>query len=106
MRRLSENEVEALILLAKKDSLRDAVMIALQFFHGLRSSEICELKVSQVNLTTSSISIIRKKGSLETAPSHARPQGQTASIEAEVGGCVAQREDCERVYVSTRRQRR
>ena len=66
MRRLTENEVESLILLAKKDSLRDAVMIALQFFHGLRSSEVCELKVSQVSLDTSSVQIVRKKGSLET----------------------------------------
>lgn len=69
MRRLSETEVESLILLAKKNSLRDAVMIALQFFHGLRSSEVCDLKVSQVSLGTSSIEVIRKKGSLETTQS-------------------------------------
>lgn len=66
MKRLSEQQVESLIQLAKKDSLRDAVMIALQFFHAMRSSEICDLKVAQVNLETSSIEIIRKKGSLET----------------------------------------
>jgi site-specific recombinase XerD len=66
MKRLTEQQVESLILLAKKDSLRDAVMIALQFFHAMRSSEICELKVNQVNLDSSSIQIIRKKGSLET----------------------------------------
>jgi len=66
MRRLTEQQVESLIQLAKKDSLRDATMIALQFFHAMRSSEVCELKVSQVNLDTSSIEVIRKKGSLET----------------------------------------
>jgi site-specific recombinase XerD len=66
MKRLTENQVESLILLAKKTSLRDAVMISLQFFHAMRSSEICELKVSQLNLGTSSVQIVRKKGSLET----------------------------------------
>jgi len=58
--------LKSLILLAKKSSPRDAVMIALQFFHGMRSSEVCELKVSQVSLDKSSIDVIRKKGSLPT----------------------------------------
>lgn len=66
MRRLTENEVETLVKLAMKDSLRDAVMIALQFFHGMRSSEICGLLVSDVDLATSSVVIRRKKGSLTT----------------------------------------
>src|ERR1700678_3001576 len=66
MRRLTEVEVENLIKLAMKDSLRDAVMIALQFFHAMRSAEICGLRVSDVDLGTSSVIVRRKKGSLTT----------------------------------------
>lgn len=66
MRRLTEVEVESLIKLAMKDSLRNAVMIAMQFFHAMRSSEICDLRVSDVDLKTSSIVVRRKKGSLTT----------------------------------------
>ena len=66
MRRLTEHEVESLIVLAKKDSLRDAVMIAVSYFHGMRASETCELRVSDVSLETGSIVVRRKKGSLTT----------------------------------------
>jgi site-specific recombinase XerD len=66
MKRLTETEVESLIQLARQSSLRDATMIALSFFHAMRASEVCDLKVSQVNLDRSSIEVVRKKGSLET----------------------------------------
>lgn len=66
MRRLTENEVETLVKHAMNDSLRDAVMIAMQFFHGMRSSEICALRVSDVDLATSSVVVRRLKGSLTT----------------------------------------
>lgn len=66
VRRLTENEVETLVKLAMKGSLRDAVMIAMQFFHGMRSSEICDLRVADINLETSSVVVRRLKGSLTT----------------------------------------
>jgi len=66
MRRLTETEVETLILLARKTSLRDATMILLSYFHGMRASEICDLLMADVSLETSSIVIRRKKGSLTT----------------------------------------
>jgi type 1 fimbriae regulatory protein FimB len=66
MRRLTENEVEGLVKLAMKDSLRDAVMIVMQFFHGMRSSEVCDLRIADINLETSSIVVRRLKGSLTT----------------------------------------
>lgn len=69
MRRLTETEVESIIKLALKDCLRDAVMVSLQFFHAMRSSEICDLRVADVNLEASSITVRRKKGSLTTVQS-------------------------------------
>jgi site-specific recombinase XerD len=66
MKRLTKNEVETLVRLAMKDSLRDAVMIAMQFFHGMRSSEVCELRVADIDLRTSSVIVRRLKGSLTT----------------------------------------
>ena len=66
MRRLTEVEIEAILNIAYAESRRDATMILLQFFHAMRSDEICSLKVADVSLETSSITIRRKKGSLTT----------------------------------------
>jgi integrase len=66
MRRLTEQEVEAVITEASKGSLRDALMICLSVFHGLRASEVCSLKVADVDLTTGSVIVRRLKGSLTT----------------------------------------
>jgi site-specific recombinase XerD len=66
MRRLTEVEIEAILNAAYAESRRDATMILLQFFHAMRSDEICSLKVADVSLETSSITIRRKKGSLTT----------------------------------------
>ena len=69
MRRLTETEIENLIQVAQRTSLRDATMICVSYFHAMRSSEICDLKVCDVNLETSSIVVRRKKGSLTTTQS-------------------------------------
>lgn len=66
MRRLTEDQIELLVKLAMKESLRDAVMIAMQFFHGMRSSEICSLRVSDVDVAKSAVVVRRLKGSLTT----------------------------------------
>lgn len=66
MRRLTEHEMEAILNTAFAASRRDYTMILLQFFHAMRSNEVCSLKVTDVSLETGSITIRRKKGSLTT----------------------------------------
>jgi site-specific recombinase XerD len=51
-------------------------MILLAYKHGLRASEVCELKLSDVNLKTESINIERLKNSRHTVQSLEPHRGQ------------------------------
>jgi type 1 fimbriae regulatory protein FimB len=50
----------------KKHSLRDWCMILLSYRHGLRASEVCGLRLRDVDMKASSITVARLKGSLKT----------------------------------------
>ena len=63
---LTPQETLALLKAARKRSTRDWAMILLAYRHGLRASEVCGIKLADVDLKTSSISIRRLKGSLHT----------------------------------------
>ena len=63
---LTPQEMLALLKAARKRSTRDWAMILLAYRHGLRASEVCGIKLADVDLKTSSISIRRLKGSLHT----------------------------------------
>jgi integrase len=45
---------------------RDSAMLMLTFYHGLRASEVCNLRRQDVDLTHGRIWIARLKGSLST----------------------------------------
>lgn len=61
---LSPEEVMAVLKAARGRSLRDWAMVLLAYRHGLRASEVCDLKLSSVDLRAGSIAIHRLKGSL------------------------------------------
>ena len=63
---LSPQETLSLLKTARKRSTRDWAMILLAYRHGLRASEVCGIKLADIDLKTSSISIRRLKGSLHT----------------------------------------
>jgi type 1 fimbriae regulatory protein FimB len=63
---LSPEEMLAVLRTAKKQSIRDWVMILLAYRHGLRASEVCGLRLDDVNLKDAAVSIVRLKGSLRT----------------------------------------
>jgi site-specific recombinase XerD len=63
---LTPQETLALLKAARKRSTRDWAMILLAYRHGLRASEVCGIKLADIDLKTSSISIRRLKGSLHT----------------------------------------
>jgi type 1 fimbriae regulatory protein FimB/type 1 fimbriae regulatory protein FimE len=66
---LTEKEVERLIEAARKrgrNGARDAAAILLAYRHGLRASELCALRWSQVDLRNGRLHVNRAKGGMES----------------------------------------
>jgi integrase len=63
---LTPREMLDLLRAARKRSTRDWAMILLAYRHGLRASEVCGIKLADVDLKSGRISIRRLKGSLDT----------------------------------------
>lgn len=63
---LSPEEILAILKVARARSIRGWCMILLAYKHGLRASEVCGLKLADIDLKSGSISIRRLKGSLQT----------------------------------------
>ena len=66
MTHLTPEELLSVLKAARSRSARDWAMILLGYRHGMRASEVCGLKLADVDLKTSSVSIRRLKGSLHT----------------------------------------
>jgi type 1 fimbriae regulatory protein FimB len=73
---LTPVETLALLKVAKQRSIRDWAMILLACRHGLRASEVCRLKLADVDQKAGSISIRRLKGSLQTVQPLYQHRGQ------------------------------
>ena len=73
---LTPQEVLDLLKAARKRSTRDWAMILLAYRHGLRASEVCGIKLEDVDLKAGSISIRRLKGSLHTIQPLYQHRGQ------------------------------
>jgi len=63
MKALTPQQIEKALKVAS-ESKRNHAMILLAFKHGMRASEICDLRMSDVNLKTNEIIVHRMKGSL------------------------------------------
>ena len=63
---LKPEETLAVLRAAKERSIRDWAMILLAYRHGLRASEVCGLRLTDVDLKEGAISIQRLKGSMRT----------------------------------------
>jgi site-specific recombinase XerD len=63
---LSPDEILRVLRIAKERSARDHCMILVAYRHGLRASEVCNLKLTQIDLKNCQIDIPRLKGSLRT----------------------------------------
>jgi integrase len=63
---LTPDETLIVLKVARERSTRDWTMILLAYRHGLRASEVCSLKLADIDLKVGSISIRRLKGSLQT----------------------------------------
>jgi type 1 fimbriae regulatory protein FimB len=73
---LTPVETLAVLKVAKQRSTRDWAMILLAYRHGLRASEVCRLKLADVDQKVGSISIRRLKGSLQTVQPLYQHRGQ------------------------------
>jgi type 1 fimbriae regulatory protein FimE len=74
MKSLTQKEVVSVIRAAK--TRRDRCMIILAYRHGMRTSEVCGLKLVDVDLKNSQITIRRLKGSLKTTQPLSDHQGE------------------------------
>jgi len=73
---LTPEELLAVLKAARSCRVRDWAMILLSYRHGLRASEVCGLRLADVDLRTGSLSVHRLKGSLHTVQPLYRHKGQ------------------------------
>ncbi len=73
---LEPNEVLAILKAAKQHGSREWCMILLAYRHGLRASEVCSLRLDDIDLKGGSIKIARLKGSLQTVQALSDHTGQ------------------------------
>jgi site-specific recombinase XerD len=79
---LTPQEMLDLLKAARQHSTRDWAMILLAYRHGLRASEVCGIKLADLDLKAGSISIRRLKGSLHTVQPVYQHRGQPLLDEA------------------------
>jgi site-specific recombinase XerD len=79
---LTPQEMLDLLKAARQHSTRDWAMILLAYRHGLRASEVCGIKLADLDLKAGSISVRRLKGSLHTVQPVYQHRGQPLLDEA------------------------
>src|SRR5438067_5352784 len=73
---LEPNEVLSVLKAAKGRGSREWAMVLLAYRHGLRASEICNLRLSDLDLKNESIIVSRLKGSLRTTQALTEHRGE------------------------------
>jgi type 1 fimbriae regulatory protein FimB len=73
---LTPDELLAVLRVAHEHSTRSWAMILVAYKHGLRASEVCGLKLADINIKNGTISAERLKGSLHTIQQLMPQRGQ------------------------------
>jgi type 1 fimbriae regulatory protein FimB len=73
---LTPEETLNVLRAARARSVRDWTLILLAYRHGLRASEVCGLKLADIDLKSGFISVRRLKGSLQTTQPLYQHHGQ------------------------------
>jgi type 1 fimbriae regulatory protein FimB len=73
---LTAKDILDVLKAAKQRSTRDHAMILLAYRHGLRCSEVCGLKLADIDMKNHSITIHRLKNSLQTTQPLCEHAGQ------------------------------
>ncbi|MGB6669407.1 MAG: tyrosine-type recombinase/integrase [Candidatus Acidiferrum sp.] len=63
---LNEKEILSVLKLAASESKRNVAMVLLAFKHGMRASEVCDLRLSDIDLKNGIVTVRRLKGSLKS----------------------------------------
>jgi type 1 fimbriae regulatory protein FimB len=73
---LTPNELLALLKAARGHSNRAWAAILLAYKHGLRCSEVCDLRLDDLDLKSNQVTVRRLKGSMTNVQNLAKIQGQ------------------------------
>src|SRR5216683_301831 len=76
MTHLEPTELLALLKPSKANAARSWAMILLAYKHGLRASEVCNLRLGDIDLKNGSIVVARLKGSLCTTQAVTEHRGE------------------------------
>lgn len=76
MQHLEPTEVLSVLRVAKGKGPREWAMIMVAYKHGLRASEVCNLKLDDLDLTNGHIVVERLKGSLRTTQTVTEHRGE------------------------------
>jgi integrase-like protein len=63
---LTPDEVIAVLKAAKERCARDWTMVLLDYRHGMRASEVCNVRLDDIDLKRQAITVRRLRGSLDT----------------------------------------
>jgi len=74
---LEPAEVLAVLRSAKKKGAREFAMILLAYRHGMRASEVCNLRLADIDLKNGSVIVDRLKGSLRTTQAVTGHRGES-----------------------------
>ncbi len=66
MKALEPDQIIRILKVAAQESKRNHAMILLAFRHGLRASEVCNLRLADVDMKNGQVTVNRLKGSLKT----------------------------------------
>jgi integrase len=81
---MSSEQLSRFLEAAKSYGQREHAMFLFAVAHGARASEICNLKISDVNFKSEQVHIARLKGSLDSVQSMLRVKGNALFNEAAV----------------------
>jgi site-specific recombinase XerD len=73
---LSPEEILVVLKAARGRSVRDWAMVLVAYRHGLRASEVCNLKLTDADIKTGSLNVRRLKGSLSQVQPLYQHRGQ------------------------------
>lgn len=91
---LTPDELLAVLKAAREHSTRAWASILIAYKHGMRCSEVCGLRLDDLNLKTGQIRVRRLKGSMENVQNLSKIQGQPLLDEVKaVKGWLAERDD-------------
>jgi integrase len=99
---LEPSEVLSVLRAAKAKGSREWAMISLAYKHGLRASEVCNLRLDDIDLKNGSLIVDRLKGSLRTVQAVTEHRGEPLLNEVKaLGEWLRQRHDDGSDYLFT-----